>query len=102
MRWLLVGMGMGLTLAACSSPAKQAEQTYDLAFAKGSAAERCAAARAVKQAYQKADDTGQAETWRSKEEEECRTARLVGKGNASPAVSAAQLGPNPPQFHETH
>lgn len=100
MRWLL--MGIGLTLAACSSPAKQAEQDYNLAFAKGSAAQRCAAARTVKEAYQKADDSGQVETWRSKEEEECRTARLAGKGNTAPAVSAAQLGPNPPQFHETH
>ena len=96
MRWLAVGIG--LALAACSSnPAKQAEERYDRAHANGSAADRCASARAVKEAYQKAGNDSQAGTWRSKEEEECRTARLVGHGDPTVGLSADLGGSAAPQ-----
>lgn len=79
MRWLIVGIGVAL--ASCSSPATQAEKAYNTAHSKGSAADRCAAARQVAEAYQQAHDENKYQTWRGTASEECRMARMV-KGSA--------------------
>lgn len=69
---------LGFALIGCSSPAQEAERSYQTVSGAGSAVETCEAARKVAQAYADEGDRESYARWKQTQEQDCAVARLSG------------------------
>ena len=67
---------VGLMVAGCSNPAKDAERQYEMVEKTGNKAEICKAAKKVEQAYLEAGNQQRYSDWRLRRDINCLTAEV--------------------------
>lgn len=65
-------------VAGCSSPARDAEERYEIVKRTGTRGEICAAGQQVAAAYLHASDEREYQRWRTVSEIDCQNAELAG------------------------
>lgn len=76
MKALAIGALLAVFLAGCSSPAQDAEDQYNIVAASGDHDQRCEEAGKVRDAWLKAKNKAQYESWDLQARMECTAAQL--------------------------